>query len=222
MKKLFILANWKSNKTIDTAEEWIHSFHKQFEPKLSLDSKEIIISPSFTLFEHLHYCTDNLKLPFSFAAQNISPFTEGSYTGEVNGRQIKEFANYVIIGHSERRGNFFEDDLILTNKVKQAKKYNLIPIFCVQGKETRVPDSIDMVLYEPIFAIGTGNPDTPSNAEEVADFLKTNYKIKYVLYGGSITSKNAKDFTQMPHLDGIAVGRESLDPVEFFKICKNA
>jgi triosephosphate isomerase (TIM) len=79
-----------------------------------------------------------------------------------------------------------------------------------------------VVAYEPIDAIGTGHPTTPENAEEVASLFKKNYDVQHVLYGGSVTSKNVRDFTQMPSIDGVLIGGASLDVQEFYDIVKNA
>ncbi len=223
MKKLFIIANWKSNKTIEEAEKWFHDFsEKLLSESLDLSNKEIIVCPSFTLLEHSRYCSTNLKLPIKIGAQNVSPFDKGAYTGEVFGAQIKEFADYVIVGHSERRQNFSENNEILKPKVLMAKKYNLIPIFCVQNEETEVPDGVNVIAYEPQTAVGTGNPDTPENAQRIAGIVKEKTKAPHVLYGGSVTSANVKTFTNMPSIDGLLVGGASLDPTEFSQIIKNA
>ncbi|OGH13558.1 MAG: hypothetical protein A3H50_00280 [Candidatus Levybacteria bacterium RIFCSPLOWO2_02_FULL_37_10] len=223
MKKLFIIANWKSNKTIEEAEQWFHDFAEKLKSDSSnIENKEIIVCPSFILFEHARYCSNNLKLPIRFGAQNISPFDKGAYTGEVNGEQIKEFAQYVIIGHSERRKNFSETNEMLKQKVLMAKKYNLMPIFCIQNQDSPVPQEIDVIAYEPPTAIGTGNPDTPENAQRVAKIVKERTGVANVLYGGSVTSSNVKTFTNMPDIDGLLVGGASLDSLEFLAIIKNA
>ena len=223
MKKLFIIANWKSNKTIQEAEKWLHDFAEILKSdNPNIENKEIIVCSSFTLFEHVNYCSANLKLPIKFGAQNISPFDKGAYTGEVFGAQIKEFAQYVIIGHSERRQNFFENNEMLFKKVLMAKKYNLIPIFCIQNEETSVPEGIDIIAYEPPTAIGTGNPDTPENAQRVARLVSERTKAQHVLYGGSVTSSNVRTFTDTPNINGLLVGGASLDPLEFLEIIKNA
>ena len=223
MKKLFIIANWKSNKTIEEAEKWFHDFSEKLKSEaLDLTSKEIIVCPSFTVLEHANYCSKNLNLPIKFGAQNISPFDKGAYTGEIFGAQIKEFAQYVIIGHSERRQNFSENNEMLSEKVLMAKKYNLIPIFCIQNEETSVPEGIDIIAYEPPTAIGTGNPDTPENAQRVARLVSEKTKAQHVIYGGSVTSSNVRTFTDMPNISGLLVGQASLDPVEFLQIIKNA
>jgi len=160
-------------------------------------------------------------LPIGLGAQDISSFEEGAYTGEVSAKQVKEFANFVIIGHSERRNNFGENDNILFKKFKLAKENGLIVIFCVQGKETKIPENADVIAYEPINAIGTGNPDTPENAENVAAYFKANFKVPAVLYGGSVTASDVNSFSQMPSIDGVLVGKASLDPEEFYAIIQN-
>lgn len=215
MKKLFIVANWKSNKTILQAKEWLEEIS-------NIENKEIIICPSFILLPLIRSSIIEHQLPFKVGAQDISAFDEGSYTGEVNGSQIKEFADYVIIGHSERRQYFSETDEIIFKKVEMAKKYNLTPIFCVQNENTPIPKDLEIVAYEPVFAIGTGNPDTPENAQKIAEIIKEKNNVKYVLYGGSVTSHNVHAFTSIESVDGILVGKASLDAKEFGEIIKNA
>lgn len=219
MKKIFIVANWKSNKTVLQAEEWLAGLKID---DLRLVNKEIIICPPFTLLSLVSSEVKNRKLRVKVGAQNISQFGEGAYTGEINSRQLKDFADYVIIGHSERRKNFLENDEVLERKVNLAKANNLISIFCVQSGNTIVPKNADIVLYEPIEAIGTGIPDDPQNANEVAKFIKDNNPVKIVLYGGSVNSKNVSSFSTMPHIDGVGVGTASLNAPEFLEIIKNA
>lgn len=218
MKRMFIIANWKSNKVEAEVKEWIERFTNY---DLRIENKEIIICPSFLHLPILKSYVLNHKSFIKLGAQDISPFEEGAYTGEVNGEQIKEFADYIIINHSERRRYFSEDGETVTKKVSMAKKYNLTPIFCVQENDTFIPQDVEIVAYEPVFAIGSGNPDTPENAERAAKIIKKS-GVDYVLYGGSVTSKNVREFTQMPNIDGVLVGGASLDPLEFAEIVKNA
>lgn len=229
MKKLFIVANWKSNKTIKDTEKWLHDFDEELKLKqFSFESKEIIIAPTFTLLEHANYCSSNLKLPIKFGAQDISSFEEGAYTGEVNGRQIKELASYVIVGHSERRKWFDEDYNVINHKIEETYDNSLIPIFCISKLDQiddypyEVNPETMVIAYEPLFAIGTGNPDNPENADSMGKKIKEILGEVPVLYGGSVTSDNVKSFTCMPHIDGVLVGGASLDPLEFLKIIQNA
>lgn len=214
MKKLFIIANWKSNKTESEAREWLSVLQNSFSKS---EEKNIIVLPSFTVLP-LFKDSD-----IEVGAQDISPFEQGAYTGEVNGRQIREFAGYVLIGHSERRQNFGDTEDILAKKVSEAIKNGLKVIYCIQEAQALIPDGIEIVAYEPVSAIGTGNPDTPDNANEIAKSIKQKLsKVQYVLYGGSVTSENVASFTNMDSLDGVLVGGASLDAQEFLKIIKNA
>src|SRR5882762_6024752 len=100
MKKLFIVANWKSNKTSHEAQEWLE---KVAAGNWQLaDSKEVIVCSSYPSLPLLKSFITEKNLPISIGAQDISAFGPGAYTGEVNASQIKEFATYTIIGHSER------------------------------------------------------------------------------------------------------------------------
>lgn len=220
MKKVFIVANWKSNKTESEAKNWLSAVSSLKGQDLS--DKEIIVCPSFVHLSAMKMFIKEQKLPIKLGAQDISSFNEGAYTGEINGKQIKELADYVIIGHSERRKNFGETDEMLLEKFKFAKENSLAVIFCVQGKETKIPENVDIVAYEPINAIGTGNPDTPENAEDVGAYFKANFQVGAILYGGSVTAANVNSFTQMSNIDGVLVGKASLDPLEFLQIVKNA
>jgi len=209
----FIIANWKSHMLLSQAQEWVESMNAT----LTSTSKKVIICPPFTLLPFL-----SVQKNMLLGAQDISPFGMGAYTGAVNGAQIKEFALYVLIGHSERREYFKEDDTILSQKVTLALEQGLTPIYCVQGKDTIIPSGIDIVAYEPIWAIGSGKAESCEQANEVALSIKAKNSIKTVLYGGSVSSKNVASFTAMEAIDGVLVGSASLNAVEFSAIIQNA
>lgn len=225
MKKLFIVGNWKSNKTLQQTEAWF----AEFSPPtggLQFLNKEVIICPPFTVLASLKSSIINHKSPIKLGAQDISPFDEGAYTGEVNGKQIKEFADYVLIGHSERRKNFGETNEIIDQKIQQAVKFGLIPIICISDTN-EVNDKWKMlngeciIAYEPLFAIGTGTPDTPENADKMAQKIKEVCNVP-VIYGGSVTDKNVSLFTNMSNIDGVLPGKASLDPHVFVSLIVNA
>lgn len=213
MKTPVMIANFKSHMTLIEAEDWISKIK-------TAEDKTVIILPPFTLLSFFRTKIEAKKLNLFLGAQNISPFDEGAFTGEINAKQIKEFCEYVLIGHSERRSNFSEDDQLLSRKVELALENNLQPIFCIQGKDTKVPKDVKIIAYEPIFAIGTGNPDTPENAQKVAEVFKN--KIDTFIYGGSVKSVNVRSFTSKEGIDGVLVGGASLDPQEFSQIIQNA
>src|ERR1035437_4798275 len=125
MGKVLIVANLKSYKNEIEAKNWLEAFIKIKELNLDLTQKEIIICPSFTqLFSFFSYFSSN-NINIKLGSQNVSPFDEGAYTGEVNAKQIKDFASFVLVGHSERRINFNETDDMLTKKVEMSLKYGL-------------------------------------------------------------------------------------------------
>lgn len=222
MEKRFIVANWKSNKTMSEATEWLTHLSSKIYNLVKSNHKEIILCPPYTLLPIVRSFIIDHRLPINLGAQDVSSFTEGQYTGEVNAKQVKEFAEYVIIGHSERREYFHEDAVVLEKKVVMAKENRLTTIFCIQGEDVSIPKGIDIVAYEPTAAIGTGKPDTPESANSVALATKKRRGVLHVLYGGSVTPDNVSSFTCMPEISGVLVGGASLDPSEFLAIVANA
>ena len=221
MGKTLIVANLKSYKDENEAKTWLDEFAKINDLGLDLTQKEIIICPAFTqLFSFFSYFSLH-NVNVSLGAQNVSPFPEGAYTGEVNAKQIRDFVEYVLIGHSERRINFNETDDMLIKKVALSLQQNLAPIFLVKSQEDIVPQGVQIVAYEPTFAIGTGTTDTPENADAAANMLKSKNSMQ-VLYGGSVTAENVKSFTTKNNIDGVIVGGASLEAEELIKIIQNA
>ncbi len=215
MKSLVIAGNWKSNKTLHEVKDWLEQFRAatatlNYQPTLT-----IVLCAPFTALDLLQRQIKDLKFPVGLGAQDISPFAPGAYTGEVNGLQIKELADWVIIGHSERRQNFGETEEMLRQKVTQAKSAGLKIIYCVPDQASAVPENVDMVAYEPIWAIGTGKSDTPENANQVISTIKQKTPVRRVIYGGSVTPENVVSFVSAPAIDGVLPGGASLDPLKF-------
>lgn len=220
MKKLFIIANWKSNKTKSEATEWFQTVHSS---QFTVNSdKEVIVCPSFTLLPILKSLIINHKSFIKLGAQDISPFGEGAYTGEINGKQIKEFADYVIVGHSERRRYFNVGEETLQKQVDMANQFGLIPIYCAASSNDFVPRGVKHITYEPPASISPGPADNPENAEGQAVKLCDKYNVEGVFYGGNVTSQNVHSFVSMPHINGVLVGRASLDAQEFSQLIQNA
>lgn len=205
--------------TIQEANYWLQEFTIKNQ---ELHTKEIILCPSFTTLATVKKYIAEHQLPIKLGAQNISPFGVGAYTGEVNAEQVKESAEYVIIGHSERRQHFGETDAMLAQKVAQAIAVGLEPIFCVQNAETAIPDGVRIVAYEPVSAIGSGNPDDPAHAAAVAGSIQQKRDKSIMVYGGSVNAENVASFTHVSGISGVLVGSASLDPQQFIQIINNA
>jgi triosephosphate isomerase len=226
MKKLFIIGNWKANKTVEETRIWLEEIKKFFDTKPNYGNKEIVVCPPFIHLGLILNFVHEHNLPIGLGVQDLSQFGRGAYTGEIPGSIAHEFAGYCIIGHSERRRYFHEDDNTVAKKFEMAKSSMLQPIICVQDQNTPLPRNTIFIAYEPVFAIGTGTADTPENAEKVASQIKKQNKgdleYQYVLYGGSVTGENVNSFTKMPSIDGVLVGGASLDPKKFIDLIKNA
>lgn len=216
-KPLFAIANWKSHKT------WVETqqFLKMMATLTIPQSVKVIIAPSFPYLKNASQSITDAKLSLHLAAQNVSPFPFGAYTGEVTAEMVKDLCQYVIVGHSERRKYFHETHQDIANKVDLVLSANLSPVICVDepyleaqvASLTNVNYSRVIFAYEPLAAIGSGEPDTPEHAQTIAQKLRelTAPSVP-VLYGGSVTAANIKSFTQMDAINGALVGGASLDP----------
>ncbi|MBM4402439.1 MAG: triosephosphate isomerase [Candidatus Cloacimonetes bacterium] len=246
-EKLTFIANWKLHKTLDEASFWLQEFDESIDPKV-LQEKEVVVCPSFVLTPFLRQAVlinPDLRA-LKLGAQNVSFFEQGPFTGEVSAKQLRGLVDYCIVGHSERRKYFGETDEQVTKKVELCLKYEITPLVCVSepkqietmkqfnNETTRPPTrhwrTADggpvkqwsnglVVAFEPLFAIGSGQPDTPENAQKMALAIKhilgQNTK---VIYGGSVDSKNAGEFLTMPDISGLLIGNGSLEAKEFAKI----
>lgn len=218
VKNLWIIANFKSNKTIKEALEWVDIVGPRLERRSNV---KVVVCPLILDVEEVKKAVLVGNYPLVVGSQDLSPFDTGSFTGEEPARLLKEVIDFTILGHSERRENFGETDQMIANKVKEAKKNSITALVCVQGMDTSIPSGTDLVAYEPIFAIGTGQSDTPQNANQVADKIKSQYdQTLPVLYGGSVTAHNAKAFLIQANLSGLLIGKASLDPDEFLNIVR--
>ncbi len=233
----FFVANWKLNGNY----KFIDNFIEEFEIPDN-NSKCIVICPTFI---YLDYTIKN-KNNFYLGAQNVSQYEGGAYTGEISSTSLKELGiEFCIIGHSERRQFFKEENKNVNLKCSQLIKQQIIPIICIgetleekkNGKTNEIlaiqlkeglPESSNytntIIAYEPVWAIGTGLTPTLEEIYETHEFIKKhntkfiNYKI---LYGGSVKVSNAKEITSLSNVDGALIGGASLKANEFKKIIQD-
>lgn len=212
MNKL-IIANWKCNPV--TLKEAKELFEKIKDNTLG---KDVVICPP-TIFLSALICEE-----VKFGAQNCFWKERGAFTGEISPQMIKSIgADYVIIGHSERRKILKETNEEIVQKVDEAISVNLIPIVCIgesEGEDTfkvleeqiKGIDKDVILAYEPLWAIGTGEHASIEKVKEVKEFLND----RKVLYGGSVNAKNIQQYLTI--MDGVLIGGASLDFEEFNKI----
>lgn len=189
-----IAANWKMNKTGREAEEFLADFKARLDQQPGAQGVEVVLCPPFTLLETVgRLCSGS---GIRLGAQNIHWEKSGAYTGEISALMLKDLGvEYVIVGHSERRRHFGEDDRAVALKTRAALENGLTPIICVgekieerrSGRTKEVVGNqlqgalqeIDVALsgrvvvaYEPLWAIGTGEAASGNDANMVAAHLR--------------------------------------------------
>ncbi len=238
---MIIIANWKMNKDLQEVNFFLDDFKKNISQQSGtfLENIKILIAPPFPF---LNYMQKNIfSTDISIVAQNLHHEKSGAFTGEVSAKILKSInINYVIIGHSERRMYFNENDSVLEKKISLCLDNEICPIFCfgetyedrglnnhlnVIDKQLEViqKSSVEKIIlaYEPVWAIGSGKTPTVNEIKEVHDFVKKTYNYP-ILYGGSVNESNAKDIFSIKSVDGGLVGGASLSPETFFSIIQKA
>ncbi|MDR0632089.1 MAG: triose-phosphate isomerase [Holosporaceae bacterium] len=221
-----IVANWKMNGGVDLADEFIEEINTITSPNTIVVCPPAVLISRFGNFSH------------RVGAQNCFCEENGAFTGENSPKLLKEAGcKYVILGHSERRSIFCEDDELIFKKWKAAVAQDLIPIVCIgekiedrdNWKET-ISRQLDFFLddcplgdtifaYEPVWSIGTGLIPTEEKIETIFAFIKELLGDEApLLYGGSVTSENAQRILACQNVDGFLVGGASLKIDEFKKI----
>ena len=214
-RQIYIIGNWKCNKNKEDVKNWFLNLKDAKSLSAKKSTIEAIVCPVALHISLSKNLIEKYNLPVKLGAQDVSPFENGAYTGEISASQLKDFVDYTIIGHSERRKYFYEDDSLLEKKVKMAEKVGLKSIFCVQNENTPIPSGVSMIAYEPVFAIGTGKTDSPQNADRVISEIKKRHPGRPVLYGGSIAPENILSFISKDTIDGVLIGASSLDAQKF-------
>lgn len=228
MKRL-IVANWKMNGSIQLIQDFLSI-------DANLNETQVVICPPAC---YLPLLKTSL---FALGAQNCHHAASGAFTGEISPIQLKELGcRYVIVGHSERRSYFQETDSLVNQKASCAIEAGLIPIVCIgetyiQRQENRFKQAllsqIDrslqgldskkyVIAYEPVWSIGTGLVPTNEDIKEILDIIRQRLgSVPQIIYGGSVTEKNAQILVQIPNLNGVLVGGASLNLETFQTIIK--
>ncbi|NQT02776.1 MAG: triose-phosphate isomerase [Planctomycetes bacterium] len=249
MRKPIIAGNWKMNKTVSEAVDFVEAIKRDLADIKGVD---VVVCPPFTALQAVGNVIAGTAI--GLGAQNMHWEKSGAFTGAVSAGMLRElYCHYVIIGHSERRSLFGETDSDVNRKVKTALASNLLPIVCVgetlkqrkAGKtesvlKTQIEKGLKNIekkelkslitAYEPIWAIGTGVTATPDQAQQGHQFIrgllkgmsdeKTSQSIR-IQYGGSVKPENAGELFQQPDIDGGLIGGASLDADSFVRIVKS-
>jgi triosephosphate isomerase len=200
MRKKIVAGNWKMNMNLEEGLSFAKSVNQYFNEKPSKKAEVILCTP----YIHLNEVSEVLKKgKIVLGAQNCASEASGAYTGEVSAAMIKSTGTqYVILGHSERRTYYHEDDSLLNKKTNLAINNGLNVIFCCgevrQERESgkhfdvvkrQLQDGLFslagaemnkiVIAYEPVWAIGTGLTATPEQAQEMHHYIRGLVKDKY-------------------------------------------
>ncbi|HKL38867.1 MAG TPA: triose-phosphate isomerase [Bacteroidales bacterium] len=208
MRSKIVAGNWKMNKELSDGRALAQAIKNQ--QKDIPDDVNVILAPPFIHLADISREIIDSRL--KMAAQNCAEEEKGAYTGEISAPMIRSTgAQYIIIGHSERRSYYHETDDILYKKVQIALKNDLFPIFCCgESLEQRDNDqyfsvvesqlentvfklsaedfSRVLIAYEPVWAIGTGKTATPEQAQEMHRFIRQKIQDQYTRDGADNTS----------------------------------
>ena len=217
-------------------------------PLTGVRGVEIVLAPSF--LQVARVAANFADTPVGIAGQNMHHQPQGAYTGEVSPLQLREVATWVILGHSERRQFFADEDDAVHRKLRAALDYGLRPIICMgEALEDREAGRTEATLYrqlhvalsgvplpsgtvlayEPIWAIGSGRAADAGQAQDAARFIRgvvadisgaAVAETVRILYGGSVKPGNIAEFAAQPDVDGALVGGASLDPEAFIAITR--
>lgn len=238
-----IAGNWKMNGVAASARE----LAKIVAGATGLLGKaELMVCPPATLIALFAAAARGSAV--RIGAQDCHTDASGAHTGDISAEMLADAgASAVIVGHSERRADHFETDVIVRAKAQAAWRAGLLAIVCVgeqrAEREARrtlevvgrqidgsLPDGAAaarlVVAYEPVWAIGTGLTPTPSDVAEVHAFIRSRLVARFsaeaarirILYGGSVKPSNARDLLTVPDVNGALVGGASLKADDFLGI----
>jgi triosephosphate isomerase len=249
-KKFTVQANWKMNKTLSQSIDYVQAMNRgcqQLNPQI-----EVILCMPFT---SLAIASKEVRFPqLSIGAQNVHEKEEGAYTGEISAPMLADVGcQYCVVGHSERRQYFGETDALVNQKAKALLRAGIAPVLCIGEtlKERRKGLTLNqlerqaivcledfsheemsqtVILYEPIWAIGTGNVASPQQAQEALAFIRQMLEKIFsrgtaqrtrILYGGSVNLDSLPALVQQKDVDGVGVGSASWDVHNFLKIVRS-
>tara|TARA_A100001011_G_scaffold332217_1_gene359172 strand:- start:960 stop:1757 length:798 start_codon:yes stop_codon:yes gene_type:complete len=249
--ELFVIGNWKMNGRLSENEKYIESLSS----KIDFFRNSSIFCGLAVPYPYLFQFSNRLiDTSLHLGVQEISSeMQDGPHTGDVSAEMIKEFScSFVLIGHSERRAKYKEEQEELVKKAKVSIKEQLIPVICVGenltcrklgNAENFVKSQLNyfttglakeelvqcVFAYEPLWAIGSGENADPNDANEMHSVMKSEFK-KFIgsdeyikiIYGGSVTADNAQNYFAQPNIDGALIGGVSLDPHGFSRIIHTA
>ena len=239
-----VAGNWKMHKTVPEAVAFVRELRALGPDTSHVDA---VVCPPFTALAAVRDALAGSRV--ALGAQTMWYADSGAFTGEISPLMLRDCGvDWVLLGHSERRQYCGEHDDTINRKVRAALAHGIVPIVAVgetaaehsaglarERVLTQTRAAFDdmpaadvarcVVAYEPIWAIGTGQTDTPDGANAVMGEIRAalpGLKDVRILYGGSVKPENIGSFVAQPNIDGALVGGASLEPRSFAALLANA
>ena len=252
MRKPIIAGNWKMNKTVQEAKDFVNEL-----PALP-DTNEVdsvICAPTLQLDALVNLTKEGVAQGLQIGSQNAYFEDNGAFTGETSPAALEDLGvKYVVLGHSERREYFHETDEDVNKKALAVFSHNMTPIICVgetlEEREAGKAESVvggqveaalkgftedqvkaTVIAYEPIWAIGTGKSSTSEDANQMCAHVRNVVAGAFsqeaadalrVQYGGSVKPENIKEYMAQSDIDGALVGGASLKVDSFVALLEGA
>ena len=247
MARKLIAGNWKMNGRrgdgVQLARDLGLRYAAEAEPPCDL-----LLCPPFTLLSTVAGAIDGSGV--LLGGQDCHTAASGAHTGDVAAEMLTDLGcSHAIVGHSERRTNHGEIDLMVAEKAQAAHRAGLIAIICIGETEAerdagdtltvcsrQIAGSVPggstaentVIAYEPVWAIGTGRTPTSADIAEVHAHIRAELSRNLgdadnvrILYGGSVKGANSAEILAVPNVDGALVGGASLNPEDFWTIAQN-
>jgi triosephosphate isomerase len=226
VREKIVLANWKASLSPAAAARWLDVFADRYRPSPLL--RVVLAVPFLMLVDLRSRCR---ALPgVALAAQDVSPFPQGGYTGATPADWLNGLVDYVLVGHRERRRYFHETNQDAANKVSEALAAELQPILCVSraglaGQLAALEGSdLDKILLActPDEAEALENARSTASVAEAARYFSKMIGGQPVLYGGGVNFGNVANLIALPEIVGVMVAGGCLDPGDFGRLLHNA
>lgn len=233
----FIVANWKMNNDFSDIPVFVDYLKNNAK-----DQKNLVVCVPSVMIKTFADASEGVA---KTGAENCYYAEKGAFTGEISPKMVKSAgAEYVIVGHSERRQIFGETNELLNKKVLACQANGLKVIYCIGETLEEKPnyqqvlskelleglngaDFSDLIVaYEPIWAIGTGKVATTDDIDEIHSFIKKTIKENFgaevpILYGGSVKPSNSGDILALDSVGGVLIGGASLKAEDYTKIAES-
>ena len=250
MKQKLIAGNWKMNGSLIANAALVHGVQQGLASALGAKRVQVVVCVPAVYLSQVQQLVQGSGI--DLGSQDVSAHEQGAFTGEVSAAMLKDFAvRYAIVGHSERRQCHGETDEQVALKAQHALSAGITPIVCVgetlaEREAGKTEDVVKrqlaavihtnghciseiVVAYEPVWAIGTGQTASPTQAQAVHAVLRAQLKAAtehsdrvHILYGGSMNAVNAAELLSQPDIDGGLIGGAALKVADFLTIISAA